>query len=266
MFKNKPSINPKTSPYVPETTKTAFQGLEQRSDRLKNFFAETFYYRLGRDRKELDFVENMREGLFRGIQNDDCFVGHVLEPSEGVHDEIILSTPKALVLFHCEEQQVTREHPNPLHAALKFVHPQEGLYIQPNGSNGVFTINFGTVSFNEFGIQERRDYPRAWTREEEKLWKEHLKRWGIVSANDNTVQNSESTQKGIRVKLFDLLRWSALQPKSDPPRGNLFVPYLDFQKRIQNINYTLSKGLHAINSHIQEVSDDPEEGEAMKRY
>ncbi len=266
---NKPRINPKTSPYVPATTRKSFQALEHHSDRMKRFFAETFYYSPGRTREDFALIENMREGLFKGIQNDDCFVGHILEPSEGVHDEIIVSTPQALVLFHCEEHELTREHTSPMYPAIKFVHPEEGLYIQPDADNGVYTINFGTVRFNELGVTERRDYPMAWSKDDEKIWKEHRKRWGLIPANGgqkSAEANPEKMQKSTWVKLSDLLKWNAFQPKSEPPRGNHFVPYYKFENRIQNASYALAKGLNAINGHIQEVSDDPEPDQQLKRY
>lgn len=259
VIEEKSHIDPFTSPHVPEMTRLAFHTLGGHMDRMKKFFGFVFYHVPRRQTSDMQLIESLQHALFNeGIEGHGCYVGHLLNPSEGVQDELIISSPEALLIYQCEQQMVTRPHEAPSSSLLKIVHPDKGLYIQPGS---VFTSNFGSVRFDGRGVYEKRDSTPDWSRSEEKIWKQHVARWRLTEQQPGP----DRTRQHTRTSILDFLKW-----KNPPPKKLLstpvFVPYDAFQKRVVQAMGSLNAGLSTINRFIEDNSGSEDDHVERMRF
>ncbi len=264
VFEEKPRTNAMTSPYLPEITRAAFSRLERKMEEMKDFFTNVFYYQLDQSPRERKIFDKMQHLLFNGqISDEECFVGHRNDRCDDINDQLILSTPRSLVLFDCEPQKFTKKHPAPQYSSAKLIHPDDGLFINPRGN--VFTSNFGPVRFDEDQVYETRRYPNTWgDRDEKALWEEHVVRWDLdpFAVLPEAQPYPQFIRKGFRATVLDILHWN----KRDQVPNELSVPvtisYEEFQRRLQDITFTLKSALEMVDYFIEkEKAEDHSEND-----
>ncbi len=247
-------INAKNSPYVPEITRATIQRIERHLERYRDFFADAFYHQPERKLENIQMMERIKFELFNGgIKQNGCLIVRTDEHIEGMHDQIVISTAKSLVVFGCDPQLTTVPHPAPRHPMIRVVHPTEGLVIHPSGD--IYTLNQTPLTFLPDGIMEKR-LDLGLQGDEKQLWKEHVKRWRLIDVD------IRSMRQGIGSTIFDVFR-AKKQRQAEQSGQALQVPgkitYHDFHQRLMNAGLTMDAGLAAINAFI--TGGNPKNGE-----
>lgn len=237
-----PHINARNSPYVPEITRATIFRVERYLERYREFFADAFYYRPDRKIQDAEMMERIKFELFNGgIKQLGCYVARSNENIEGMKDQIIISTPKSLVLFGCEPQLATTPHPAPRHPMLRMIHPTEGLIVHPSGD--IFTSYHMPLTFMPDSILEKRPLQDL-QKDEKDLWKEHVKRWRLINVDVRSMSG------GVRSSIFDLFRWRGQERPAQSLQFQGKISYHDFHQRLMNAGLTLDAGLATINEFI----------------
>ncbi len=249
-------ISSERATYLPDITRATFQRIGKGMDRLTKLFGDVFYHKPGRKSKDVVFVEEIYQSLLNGeIDDGECMVGHIFARTEGMTDRIFFSTPKSLILFGCEPQRITKEHPEPRHPLLMLLDPKEGMFLRPSAAS---TLNFGQIVFDRCGVTEDRATPYAFDQEEKKVWKKHLERWRIDD------KDMDGMRKIFGLSILELLRW---KHRNEPQPAPHIVSYADFHRRLFDASHSVSAGLNAVNGLIEKkFGGGPDKPDSYKTY
>jgi hypothetical protein len=241
---------------VPAITRQVLENVEKLMGRMTGFFADIFYSRPHWQGNNGDIISKLGSDLLASkIENDYCSVHHMLRDIKGVRDEIVISTRRALVLFHCEPQETSNYHPSPRYPSLKYINPDDGLIIQPR--HIIKTLNLGQVEFEPEGVFERRDYPNAWHDEEKAAWDVYEASWRAGNIGFGTEAGPVPAQESIGGAMLNLVGFRRKEKRPHEPHSErVFATYTDFHRRLQNIAFTIETGLNAINDAALEAKQD----------